>query len=349
MATYDATGLHFHLTDPLGTRRMQTNAAGQPETDIQSLPFGDQLYSFTDVNAPSTADDSTPLHFTGKERDSESGNDYFGARYYASSMGRFLSPDDGSGVYSDPTNPQSWNLYSYVLNNPLTGVDPDGHDCIHINNDTGAYEGTDVGDCDNSTEEKANSGYYVDGTVSTINENSSGQVTGYSGTSYAGNLMSGAFATPLPYGPLEGPANQAGLNLLSNTATAVDYASIPMMTFLSVAVPGVLESELPEVGLGLGVGAASGGAHPSTPTGRRGSPMNVPRGTNTPEVINGRQYTGHALDQMQSRGIPSSVVEDAIQNGTKSPGNTPGTTMNQSSNVSVVTNSSGGVVTVIPR
>jgi RHS repeat-associated protein len=135
--------------------------------------------------------------FTGKERDTESGNDYFGARYYASSMGRFMNPDDPF-IGQSLGNPQSLNLYSYVQNNPLTNVDPDGHDCIHINNDTGAYEGTDSGDCDNSTEEKANSGYYVDGTVSTINENSSGQVTGYSGTSYAGNLMSGAFATPLP-------------------------------------------------------------------------------------------------------------------------------------------------------
>jgi RHS repeat-associated protein len=103
IGTYDAAGLHFHLEDPLGTRRMQvggnlatsTNPAtlGQPETDIQSLPYGDGLYSFPDQYAPATADDSTPLHFTGKERDSESGNDYFFARYYSSAMGRFLSPD----------------------------------------------------------------------------------------------------------------------------------------------------------------------------------------------------------------------------------------------------------------
>jgi RHS repeat-associated protein len=57
--------------------------------------------------------------FTGKERDSESGNDYFGARYYASSMGRFMSPDPGWFMEADPTNPQTWNLYSYALNNPL--------------------------------------------------------------------------------------------------------------------------------------------------------------------------------------------------------------------------------------
>ena len=63
--------------------------------------------------------------YTGKERDSESGNDYFGARYYASSMGRFMSPDK---PFADQhvANPQSWNLYSYTRNNPLRFVDDDG-------------------------------------------------------------------------------------------------------------------------------------------------------------------------------------------------------------------------------
>jgi RHS repeat-associated protein len=61
---------------------------------------------------------------TGKERDAESGNDYFGARYYGSSMARFLSPD--SGVDQHPEDPQSWNLYSYGRNNPLVMVDPNG-------------------------------------------------------------------------------------------------------------------------------------------------------------------------------------------------------------------------------
>jgi RHS repeat-associated protein len=81
---------------------------------------------------PAKSADATEQHFTGKERDTESGNDYFGARYYASSMGRFLSPDWSAKVqpvpYAKLDNPQSLNLYSYVLNNPLRAVDPDGHD-----------------------------------------------------------------------------------------------------------------------------------------------------------------------------------------------------------------------------
>jgi len=68
---------------------------------------------------------------TGKERDTESGNDYFGARYYASSMGRFMSPDWSAKVtpvpYAKLDNPQSLNLYAYVNDNPISGVDPDGH------------------------------------------------------------------------------------------------------------------------------------------------------------------------------------------------------------------------------
>jgi RHS repeat-associated protein len=68
---------------------------------------------------------------TGKERDTESGNDYFGARYYGSSLGRFMTPDWAAKPtnvpYASFGNPQSLNLYSYVNNNPTTTRDPDGH------------------------------------------------------------------------------------------------------------------------------------------------------------------------------------------------------------------------------
>jgi RHS repeat-associated protein len=71
--------------------------------------------------------------YTGKERDTESGNDYFEARYYASSMGRFLSPNwsakEEPVPYAKLDNPQTLNLYGYVLNNPLFKPDLDGHGC----------------------------------------------------------------------------------------------------------------------------------------------------------------------------------------------------------------------------
>lgn len=90
--------------------------------------------------------------FTGKERDTESGNDYFGARYYGSSMGRFMSPDDGTGQH--PNDPQSWNYYSYALNNPLRYIDPNGHSthtadngdvlAVYDDGDLGVYRHGDI-------------------------------------------------------------------------------------------------------------------------------------------------------------------------------------------------------------
>jgi len=64
---------------------------------------------------------------TQKERDNETGLDYFLARYYSSTQGRFTSVDpDNYQARRDLTDPQSWNAYSYVNNNPLTRTDPNG-------------------------------------------------------------------------------------------------------------------------------------------------------------------------------------------------------------------------------
>jgi RHS repeat-associated protein len=125
LATYDTTGLHFHFSDWLGSRRMQASGTGPVDETCQSLPFGDML------NCTGPASDATEQHFTGKVRDNESGLDYFSARYYQSNAGRWMSPDwakTPEGVpYAVLGNPQSLNLYGYVLNNPLSKTDPDGH------------------------------------------------------------------------------------------------------------------------------------------------------------------------------------------------------------------------------
>ena len=75
----------------------------------------------------------SPPSSTGKERDSESGNDYFGARYYSSSMGRFMSPDTVLNLSRILANPKRWNRYTYVLNSPLGKVGPeDGAEDVEV-------------------------------------------------------------------------------------------------------------------------------------------------------------------------------------------------------------------------
>jgi RHS repeat-associated protein len=114
----------YYSGDQIGSTRILTDGAGWPVSSSIYYPFGQEASTFTD---------NSPNHykFTGKERDAESGLDYFGARYYASSMGRFMSPDWAAKVapvpYAKLDDPQSLNLYSYVRNNPLSRADADGH------------------------------------------------------------------------------------------------------------------------------------------------------------------------------------------------------------------------------
>jgi RHS repeat-associated protein len=93
-------------------------AIGRTATTVDNLdylPFGEQI----------AGDTGTTHKFTGKERDAETGLDYFGARYYSGAQGRFTSPD---APFADqhPEDPQSWNLYAYTRNNPLAFVDDGG-------------------------------------------------------------------------------------------------------------------------------------------------------------------------------------------------------------------------------
>jgi len=71
--------------------------------------------------------------FTGDERDAESGLDHTWFRQYSSSLGRWMHPDPAGLAAVDIGNPQSWNRYAYVINNPLNLVDPSGLVCSGTN------------------------------------------------------------------------------------------------------------------------------------------------------------------------------------------------------------------------
>jgi RHS repeat-associated protein len=127
LAEYANSTTYFAHKDRLGSTRLMTDVSGCVVQNLDYLPYGES-YSYT----PSCTAATTALKFTGKERDSESGLDNFGARYNTTAQGRFMSPDwsewSDPVPYADLNDPQTMNLYSYVRNNPLRFGDPDGHD-----------------------------------------------------------------------------------------------------------------------------------------------------------------------------------------------------------------------------
>ena len=107
---------YFYHPDHLGSASWITDLSGQPVQHLQYMPFGGD---YIDQQAPNT-DYSERFRFTGKERDAETGYDYFGARYYSSSVGIWLSVDPMSDKYP------SLSPYVYCADNPMGLVDPKG-------------------------------------------------------------------------------------------------------------------------------------------------------------------------------------------------------------------------------
>ena len=131
MGSPASDGLQYVAVDALGSTRVVEDGSGTVTARRDYSPYGEELATSNRTTALKYGSSFPRVQFTGKERDSETGLDYFGARYFSSAQGRFTSPD-WSAVpqpvpYADLTDPQTLNLYSYVRNNPLRRADPDGH------------------------------------------------------------------------------------------------------------------------------------------------------------------------------------------------------------------------------
>jgi RHS repeat-associated protein len=152
--------IYYYADDMLGSSRTMVQA-GQTSVcyDADFYPFGGER----DV----TASCAQNYKFEGKERDSETQNDDFGARYYSWRVGRWLSAD-WSAVpapvpYANLTNPQTLDLYAMVSDNPETFADLDGHDPkppkqTSVQQDTSCLVGISQGPCPSSSQQQQNQG-----------------------------------------------------------------------------------------------------------------------------------------------------------------------------------------------
>jgi RHS repeat-associated protein len=123
LATYYNGATYFHHSDWLGTERVRTGVSGAVAETCTNLPFGDQQAC--------NGADSSGMHFTGLEHDSESNLEHTLFRQLSTTQGRWLTPDPAGMAAADLTNPQSLNQYTYVINDPMDRVDPLGLRLLH--------------------------------------------------------------------------------------------------------------------------------------------------------------------------------------------------------------------------
>ncbi len=116
----------YPVTDHLGSTRAWFDQTGTVTQRVDYEPFGGEIQRAGVAGYSGVGDPAQK--FTGKERDAETGLDYFGARYLMAGQGRFGSPDPLSFQSEMMGDPQRWNLYAYVRNNPLRYLDPTGQE-----------------------------------------------------------------------------------------------------------------------------------------------------------------------------------------------------------------------------
>jgi RHS repeat-associated protein len=116
MLRESSLGLKYLLTDQLGSVVAVTNVSGALLSQQRYLPFGQVR---TDVGTVSETD----FGYTGQRAVGDLGLMDYHARMYDAALGRFIQPDN---IIPSPANPQTWNRYSYVYNNPIALIDPTG-------------------------------------------------------------------------------------------------------------------------------------------------------------------------------------------------------------------------------
>jgi len=223
-------------------------------------PFG-EAYATTSGNSP--------LGFTGQLNDGQINNTtyYFPERQYRSSQGRWLSPDPAGLAAADPTNPQSWNRYAYVLNNPLSFIDPTGLSCVYADDGTPGDDGDGKGCSDagiapdqNPTDSNGNPDPNQFANDDPLNvDGGSGPTANAEDSSLADSI---GYADP--FGGVLSPSNGRDctvgpLNLTQNMKTAKSLAGQMWSGLLNAGTPGGIASAGAAAGQYIGL-VHTGGA-----------------------------------------------------------------------------------------
>ncbi len=351
LADENASGqVLWALSNNQGTVRDLVDSTGTIQNHITYDSFG-QITTQTN-----TAVDFR-FGYTGRELDQETGQYYYRARYYDAGVGRFISEDPIGFTAGDA------NLYRYVGNSPLNATDPSGNDWTIpmpgglLNRAAAAGAGllnraaATVGAAEIAIPAVVTGGVIVGTQERTADDTAILRNRTRSNTGYNPDLDPNRINRPSNVPQLNIP-NHTGHPRAADVETGTrpfpgagsrqerDTHTLPRSCPADFSPPYFSSSDDEE-----------NSTPASTPVGRKGSPFDIEPGINQPRTIGGREYSGHALDQMQGRGLTPSVVENTVQAGQSMPGKRAGTTAHYDSvnNVTVITDTATGrVITAAP-
>ena len=347
--------VHWALTDHQGSVRGVIDNSGNILNRIVYDSFGQ-------VTSETNPDFDFRFGYTGRERDEVTGLMYYRARYYDPAVGRFLSEDPLGFAAGDA------NLYRYVFNSPTNYTDPSGEIAFAPVVIGVIVIGAAVNlvvppppvqaptDCDDFYDDE----YFWQRLGAGLAVGAAPGIARGLGRSIAqqlpqllddfargvgsigddiGRTLAGSGDELVPVLPRGGRFPTG----------AVDDFN-PAAPLRSQGNPGPNNTPNPPVGRRTTIGETGpDGIQPSGAGRHTPQHVNSPLQPvqNSPANINGRQFSGHALDQMINRGLTPTVVENAIQTGTRSSGNTSGTTLvhDAVNNVTAILNNAGDVIT----
>jgi RHS repeat-associated protein len=233
LATYFNGDTWFYHRNHLGsTAAITLHDGGSELEDVVYYPWGQSWL---------TAGTVEDLNFASLQGYDDVLQDYTTPnRRYSNSItfGRWLTPDPAGKNVVHLDDPQTWNMYAYVRNNPTTNVDPDGLDCISTSNwsTNGVTVTVERGDCDQTQ------GQYVNGTIDISSLTLTNGNLGYSySNSETGVGGTGVISQPDPDEErLQGVAS----GVYNTAAGPVNFFAGATMGFLGFFGPGILEGSL---------------------------------------------------------------------------------------------------------
>ena len=193
--------VYYYHHDHLGNIRVVTDSNGNVVERHDFYPFGEE------ISQPTSKDQYL---FTGKPRDSETGLDYFGARYYSSSLSRFMSVDPAPGFIADT---RTLNPYIYAANNPLVYIDRDGEVVVIA----AVAIGAGIAGLINGTAEALTE--YIANPDASFKDLAKSFGAGFAGGVAGGLVTAGLYALPTPMtkNPMvAGPPGQAVQSIVTN-------------------------------------------------------------------------------------------------------------------------------------